>query len=264
MTTHLTGTPVETFMDALRSAKQGVLMLDFDGTLAPFAVNRMEVQVYEPVLELLQRIVQETPSRVVLISGRRASEVKQLAAGLSGLEIWGSHGAERILRDGRYEATPASEQIDRVLDRAYAALARKGLGSQLERKVGSVAIHWRGFTEKRQSDIRESALNEWIQFSSWPQFRVLDFDGGLELHGMACDKGIAVRTVLEDSPVGSPAAYLGDDVTDEAAFQAISERGLGILVRPEPRPTAAQVWLKPPEELFQFLQRWFFAVGGAQ
>jgi trehalose 6-phosphate synthase/trehalose 6-phosphate phosphatase len=33
-------------------------------------------------------------------------------------------------------------------------------------------------------------------------------------------------------------------------------RALAILVRPEQRPTAAEVWLRPPEELAAFLQRW--------
>ena len=51
-------------------------------------------------------------------------------------------------------------------------------------------------------------------------------------------------------------AYLGDDLTDEDAFKAVEGRGLGILVRKQWRSTAAAAWLKPPEELIRFLERW--------
>jgi trehalose-6-phosphatase len=51
-------------------------------------------------------------------------------------------------------------------------------------------------------------------------------------------------------------AYLGDDQADEEAFRALQNRGLRILVRPEWRETAADVWLRPPEELVDFLFQW--------
>ena len=52
------------------------------------------------------------------------------------------------------------------------------------------------------------------------------------------------------------AAYLGDDLTDEDAFKAIKGKGIGVLVREEPRKTAADIWIKPPDELLSFLSNW--------
>ena len=52
------------------------------------------------------------------------------------------------------------------------------------------------------------------------------------------------------------AAFLGDDLADEAAFRAIAGLGLGALVRPDFRPTAADAWLRPPREVLAFLERW--------
>ena len=57
-------------------------------------------------------------------------------------------------------------------------------------------------------------------------------------------------------------AYLGDDLTDEAAFRAVNDAGLSslsVLVRQEWRETSAEVWLRPPEELKGFLKRWIKA-----
>ena len=58
------------------------------------------------------------------------------------------------------------------------------------------------------------------------------------------------------SPAKIPVAYLGDDLTDESAFQALNGHGLSVLVRSEFRETSARVWLRPPVELMAFLQRW--------
>jgi len=51
-------------------------------------------------------------------------------------------------------------------------------------------------------------------------------------------------------------AYLGDDITDEDAFQALGNRGLKVLVRQEPRQTLADIQIKPPDDLFKFLDKW--------
>ena len=70
---------------------------------------------------------------------------------------------------------------------------------------------------------------------------------------------------LEDagtSRAGMPVAYLGDDLTDETAFRAVNSlrsRGLSVLVRREWRQTAAEVWLRPPWELIEFLEAWIKA-----
>ncbi len=72
----------------------------------------------------------------------------------------------------------------------------------------------------------------------------------------ARDKGDAVRTILDEVPANASVAYLGDDVTDEDAFQALHGRGLTVLVRRDWRPGAAQVWLRPPAQLREFLTNW--------
>jgi trehalose-6-phosphatase len=54
-------------------------------------------------------------------------------------------------------------------------------------------------------------------------------------------------------------AYLGDDRTDEDAFHALRGRGLTVLVRDQPRPTLAEVQLRPPQELIQFFRDWLAA-----
>ena len=49
---------------------------------------------------------------------------------------------------------------------------------------------------------------------------------------------------------------LGDDVTDEDAFAALQGYGLSVLVRSDYRPTVADVWIRPPEGVIEFLSDW--------
>jgi trehalose-6-phosphatase len=93
---------------------------------------------------------------------------------------------------------------------------------------------------------------------------LLPFDGGLELRAPGKNKGDAVAAILAKPDSRVAAAYLGDDETDENAFRAIKGRGIAILVRPEPRPTAADLWLRPPDELSRFLRDWLAACGAQE
>ena len=86
--------------------------------------------------------------------------------------------------------------------------------------------------------------------------KLLEFDGGVELRVAHPHKGDAVTSILSGTDSNMPAAYLGDDHTDEAAFRVLNSRGLTVLVRREYRKTNAQVWLHPPHQLIEFLHQW--------
>ena len=73
------GIEPERFFGALRKAARRVLMLDYDGTLAPFHVHRDRAVPYPGVRERLSALIASGTTRVVLVSGRMAREVAQLA-----------------------------------------------------------------------------------------------------------------------------------------------------------------------------------------
>ena len=58
----------------LRAAPRSVLMLDYDGTLAPFHVDRFEATPYPGVDERLVTLSTIPQVRLVLVSGRSAGE----------------------------------------------------------------------------------------------------------------------------------------------------------------------------------------------
>ena len=81
----------------------------------------------------------------------------------------------------------------------------------------------------------------------------------LELQpAMDWNKGKALRWLmraLDPDPQAALAIYLGDDVTDEDAFRALRDDGVGILVGPANRSTAATYQLHGPDQVEVFLDR---------
>lgn len=237
-------------------ARLSALLLDYDGTLAPFSVNRDQAKPYAGVRELLQRIMASGRTRVVVITGRDAREIEGLLEMQKPLEVWGLHGLQRLRVDGSCDMPNIPAVAAQGLAEATRWLASHGLHHLAEIKPGSLALHWRVLDEAAASELRQRVLIAWFQIADRKDLRLLEFDGGVEMRVSGPDKGDAVRTVLAELGADIPVAYLGDDTTDERAFHALEQRGLTALVRPTPRKTSAQVWLQAPEDLFDFLCRW--------
>lgn len=249
------GLDLAAFIENIRGAPARVLMLDYDGTLAPFHVRPELAVPYPEVAAILEELVESGTTRVVIVSGRPADELPPLLGLRTRPEIWGSHGWERLLPDGRRVLEePAQEAQQALSDAAAATEAIMSQGGRLERKLASVALHWRGLQPETASMLAREARAVWQQRA--PELEVLPFDGGLELRAPGCNKQFAVKAVLAETAHDTAAAYLGDDITDEDAFRAIKLRGVGVLVRAEFRPTEADVWLTPPQELVEFMKHW--------
>jgi len=248
------------FFEQLRSASVRILLLDYDGTLAPFRVERDRAYPYPGVSGLLSQII-ASGTRVVLISGRPAHDLLRLSGIDPPPEIWGSHGLERLHPEGSYEVEPLSPEQEAGLDKASEFFHAQSMADRVERKPGSVALHWRGLASQDVEGLRDKVQQVWRELAYHSSLELLDFDGGLEIRVQGKDKGNAVRAILKESNSDAAIAYLGDDRTDEDAFRALRGRGLTVLVREQLRPTLAEIQLRPPEELIEFLKEWLSASG---
>ncbi len=244
------------FMNAVAESPGSALLLDYDGTLAPFCLNRRQALPYPGMTALLQEIVAHGRTRVVIVTGRNAQEVIPLLAIHPPLEIWGCHGLERLRPDGTRETPRVEEPVLQALADADRWLRHQGLHERAEFKTGAIAIHWRGLDEAAAAETRSQVLLGWLPIAQSTPTELLEFDGGIEIRMTGRDKGDAVRTILDEIGLEVPVAYLGDDMTDERAFLALGTLGLTVLVRPEWRKTAAALWIRPPEGLREFLTRW--------
>lgn len=247
---------LDAFWDRLSEAPHSVLMLDYDGTLSPFVADRNKAIPYPGVRQRLSALLQASRTRLVIISGRAIEDLKPLLNIDPLPEIWGSHGLERLDEQGRYKTASQGEKPAEGLAAVYWWARDNGLLEHTERKPLGIAFHWRGLEESERSRVRESVVTKWGSELSEYQLELHEFDGGIEIRCQGISKADAVRAILDQSPDETLLAYLGDDATDEDAFTALGERGLSVLVRTELRETAADIWIKPPDEMLQFLDRW--------
>ncbi|MGB7073446.1 MAG: trehalose-phosphatase [Candidatus Sulfotelmatobacter sp.] len=250
---------VESLLQAVVRAPQSLLMLDYDGTLAPFRKDPEQAFPYSGISAVLQEIIRTGKTRVVIISGRDAKDVITLLGVEPHPEVWGLHGLQRIKPDGSADLSPVDKLAVEALAAADNWLRHQNLRHTAELKTGSIAVHWRGLDKVEAESIRRRVLLGWTPIARQTHVNLLEFDGGIEVRASETDKGHAVRTVMSEMNPGTPTAYLGDDNTDEHAFQAVNGRGLSVLVRPGWRQTAAQLWLSPPDEVLSFLTRWLEA-----
>jgi len=253
---------LEVFFEQLRQAEKQALLLDYDGTIAPFTLARERAYPYPTLEELIDCIQATTATRTVLVSGRPAHDLQALLRLQIRPEIWGTHGRERLLPDGTYEVAAADPLGLRALAEADAWMEAQGWMDRMEPKPGATALHWRGLPREQAEEMSRRLRAALADLCGEAGLRLRDFAGGVEVDVGGADKGDAIDTVLGEMGEGTVAAYLGDDFSDEDAFRAIRGRGLGVLVRPRPRPTAAEVWVAPPEGVAQFLNEWLLAAGG--
>jgi trehalose 6-phosphate phosphatase len=252
---------LDEFFDRLKKAEKRALLLDYDGTLAPFSSKRENAVPYPGLRKKLNEFLGSDHTRIVIISGRPIDELIPLLKLEGAPEVWGTHGLERLQPDGTYSTEQLSENALNGLNEAQYWIESEKLTTYCERKLAGFAIHTRGLEKSLADEIGMRILKGLSNLASDTGLELQQFDGGVELRVKGIDKGVAVTTVLDELGKNGVAAYLGDDLTDEDAFEAIKGRGLGVLVRRVFRPTTADLWLKPPEELMDFLESWLQALG---
>lgn len=253
---------LDDFLEQVKDARKRALLLDYDGTLAPFRIQRDKAFPYPGVREILNTMLAAQHSRIVLISGRWTRDLIPLVGLENPPEIWGSHGMERLKADGSYEKAELDSATAEGLQNARKWVDEMNLHAHFEHKPGAVALHWRGLPQKQIVVIREKGEENWSKLCRGTSLTLKAFDGGMELRAAGKNKGDAVKTILSEMGEGVTAAYLGDDYTDEDAFKAIADKGAAILVRKKFRETAADLWLVPPKELLEFLANWHKNSGG--
>jgi trehalose 6-phosphate phosphatase len=254
------------FFREVSAAQKRVLILDYDGTIAPFCRDRRRAFPYQGVPELLCRIATACRTRVIVITGRAADEIVPLVGVFAFPEIWGTYGLERLYADNgqwcrQYEESGMTDAALDALAQAEVSLETAGLGEHIEVKLAGVAVHWRGLEPSEILQIRTKAQRILEPLTRESELVMAEFEQGFEIRLRSASKSNALRKLLSDLSSDVPVAYLGDDATDEDAFRLLNGRGLTVLVRPKRKFTSAQIWLKPPEELIGFLKDWTRACG---
>ncbi len=249
------------FFDNLRKADGSLLLLDYDGTLAPFVEDRHKAFPAPGVKEAIQNILSSSSRhRVVIVTGREANDALKLLGLTDSIEVWGCHGREYRSPTGEISHFGITEKNQEGLSKGKELAEPLVPEGRLETKAGCVTVHWRGLPEQAQHDIHETVSKAWEEILSEHELEIVEFNGGLELHVPSRSKGDAIEALLKSLKTNDiPVAFLGDDRTDENGFRALKGKGLSVFVEVQPRETLADIAIKP-EGVVQFLDTWNTAI----
>jgi trehalose-phosphatase len=189
--------------------------------------------------------------------------VVQELMGLDDLTVAGSHGFDIWSTEGTIGLEVGAE-FEAVLDEVKARLHEELDpidGALVEPKRSSVAAHYRLISDEERPRVKE--VVDTILAEHPDELKVTPGKMVYEIQPkLDWDKGKAVLYLLDALGLDRGDVvplYLGDDVTDEDAFEALADRGVGIFVgnadAPEVagRTTAAEYALHTTEEVRQFL-----------
>lgn len=243
-----------------------VLLLDYDGTLVPFA-SRPELAAPNPnLLTTLSWLVHREDVRVHIVSGRCRSSLETWLGAFPFAGLHAEHGLWSKRRgkpwSARFALGPATtSRVLDVLEEAQRGLPR----SLIEVKSASIAWHWRD-TDPIEARPHVVALTDTLRSllgsgsGGEGALELLEGDHVLEVRVRGVHKGLVAREVLIEEMANSTKPLLiaiGDDVTDEDMFAALSSVDSAITIRVGDfeRPSHAAWQLRDPTRVSELLAR---------
>jgi trehalose 6-phosphate synthase/phosphatase len=234
-----------------RSSKRRLWLLDYDGTLVPFADKPDRARPGRRVLDLLGRLAKNPKNELVLVSGRNRETLEawfgELAIGLVAEHgVWVREPAgdwemiEPLVGSWKDEVRPI---LELYADRTPGAL--------IEEKDFSLVWHYRR-TDSELGVVRVRELTQELEdAASKLGLHVLQGSKVVEIKNAGINKGRAALRWLAKKE-WDLIVSIGDDVTDEDVFAVLPERAYSIKVGL--KPSQARSALETPADVVSLLE----------
>ncbi len=247
------------FKDKIRG-KKIILLLDYDGTLCPIKRTPRLAVIPHDVKALLEKLSGMLDCKLAIISGRSLEDIKNII-GIRGIIYSGNHGFEiegpKIKFHGSipYGYRRMLESIKRKLHKKFNGVK----GAILEDKEYSLGIHYRLASKSALSAIKKAFYEVVMVYLIKGKIKIRYGKKVFEvMPPNGWDKGKVVSWLLSRKffSFGAKMAipiYLGDDLTDEDAFQTLKNKGLTIFIG-KPKMSSAKYYLRNVGQVKHFLK----------
>jgi trehalose 6-phosphate phosphatase len=205
------------------------ILLDVDGTLLDIAPRPHDVMVSDQLRAMLRRLSHRLGGALGLISGRSLADIDSIFAPLR-LPAVGGHGAEIRAAAHNEAVRMRTAPIDKPLKQRFAEIGQLGPGIIVEDKGYSIAIHYRLAPQFAGAVIRSVAAI--CDRYGCEGLSILPGKSVIEIKPRGFDKGSGLKELMSVPPfAGRKPIFVGDDVTDEAAFAMLPRyAGIGVSV----------------------------------
>ncbi|HVG31131.1 MAG TPA: bifunctional alpha,alpha-trehalose-phosphate synthase (UDP-forming)/trehalose-phosphatase [Pyrinomonadaceae bacterium] len=225
--------PFDEVVESFRGARARRLMLDYDGTLVPYANRPQDAAPPPELAPLLARLAENPANTVAVVSGRSRADLEAWFGGVKGLWLAAEHGA--IMRSPSTKAWEMyrerysdswKSQVLPVLEH----FVNRTPGSLVEAKEFSLVWHYR---------MSDPVFGEWLAnelvatlegMLAETELRAYRGNKTVEVKLLWANKGEVLARLSRAEPDPSFCLAAGDDRTDEDLFARLPEEAWTIRV----------------------------------
>ena len=219
----------DTIINDYSAAEKRCILLDYDGTLAPFTKIPSQAKPGTDLIDYLTRLAADKKNEVVIISGRDADTLEKWLGHLD-INFVAEHGVFIKYKGADWQAqTIVSPEWKAQIRPMLQSYVTRCVGSLIEEKENTLTWHYRnthpglGFTRSRE------LLNNLLQLTANTPVQVIDGNKVLEIRLTGVDKGMTALKVLNRFEPDF-VLCIGDDTTDEDMFKALENRAYTIKI----------------------------------
>ncbi|HEU4633765.1 MAG TPA: bifunctional alpha,alpha-trehalose-phosphate synthase (UDP-forming)/trehalose-phosphatase [Flavisolibacter sp.] len=239
--------------DAYRSGTKRLLLLDYDGTLVPFAANPDNAIPGKALLDLISGLSAGEGNDVYVISGRNSSWLDK-HFGAMPVNLVSEHGARFKWKNSEWvtQVNTHSEwkqQVYHIME----MYVRRCANSFIEEKDFSIVWHYRN-ANPDQGKLRASELSiELNEYTRPRQLEVLAGNKIIEVRNSGTDKGTAIKKILDRGDYDFIFA-VGDDRTDEDMFRQLADMKNSFTIKVGSEASYAHYNLHTPQMVVSLLE----------
>lgn len=225
----LTGKAQTAMIQHFRSARHPAMLLDYDGTLVPFAEEPKLARPDPELMNLLAALTADPTTELVIVSGRPRRDLEEWFGAMP-VDLVAEHGVWLRRKQGEWRMlrTLTTEWKERVRPILQLYVDRLP-GALLEEKEFSLAWHYRRADPELASIRSKELLDDLSGYTRNIDVQVLEGNKVMEIRNTGVTKGTAAMEWVSGYAPDFILA-IGDDWTDEDIFRALPSTAFSVRV----------------------------------
>jgi trehalose 6-phosphate synthase/phosphatase len=216
-----------------RKAERRLIILDYDGTLVPYAPVYSDAKPPKELITLLKKLADDFKNEIVILSGRDKDSLNKWIkipkiALVAEHGIWVKPRNEYYFQPAKGLQTDWMQNVDEILTKFTERIPK----SLIERKNYSLAFHYRQSSMELVDQQLPDLMDELELAIQNTDLEIMKGSKIIEIKSKSINKGSSARSWVSKKKYDFYLA-MGDDVTDEHLFQALPEKAFTIKLGPD-------------------------------